>query len=238
MAVVGQPIQKRRGHLGVAEDAGPFAEAQVGGDDHAGVLVELGEQMEQQRPAGLAERQVAELVQDEQVHVHQPVRDLPGLAGGLLGFQRVNQLHRRLEAHPFAVPLDGLDAQRRGQVRLARARPADEHHVVRGLGELRRVQFAHQRLIDCAGLEVEAGQIAVRREARRRHLVRDGAHVALSAFGVQQLFDQLLGFQRRVAAVRHQLGPVGRHAVQLERLQPRDDLGAHERASCGLRSAS
>ena len=41
VAVVREPVEQRRGHLGVAEDAGPFAEAQVGGDDHAGVLVEF-----------------------------------------------------------------------------------------------------------------------------------------------------------------------------------------------------
>jgi hypothetical protein len=51
MAVVGEAIEERGGHLGVAEDGGPFAEAQVGGDDDAGALVELAEQMEQQSSA-------------------------------------------------------------------------------------------------------------------------------------------------------------------------------------------
>ena len=31
--------------LGVAEHTGPFCEAQVGGDDHAGFLIQLAEQM-------------------------------------------------------------------------------------------------------------------------------------------------------------------------------------------------
>jgi len=43
-----QAIEQRGGHLGVAEDAGPFAEAQVGGDDDAGSLVELTQQVEEQ----------------------------------------------------------------------------------------------------------------------------------------------------------------------------------------------
>ena len=42
VAVVGQPIQQGGGHLGVAEHARPFGEAQVGGDHHAGVFVQLG----------------------------------------------------------------------------------------------------------------------------------------------------------------------------------------------------
>ena len=48
VAAVGEPIEQGRGHLGVTEDRCPFAEAQVGGDDHAGPLVEFAEKMEQQ----------------------------------------------------------------------------------------------------------------------------------------------------------------------------------------------
>lgn len=48
VAVVREAVQQGRGHLGVAEDAAPLAEAQVGGDDNAGVLVKLGQQVEQQ----------------------------------------------------------------------------------------------------------------------------------------------------------------------------------------------
>lgn len=36
----GQPIRQRSGHLGVAKRAIPFREAEVGGDDHASVLVQ------------------------------------------------------------------------------------------------------------------------------------------------------------------------------------------------------
>ncbi len=39
VAVVRDPIEQGGDHLGVAEDAGPFGEAQVGGDGDAGVLV-------------------------------------------------------------------------------------------------------------------------------------------------------------------------------------------------------
>ena len=53
MAVMCQPVEQRRGHLGVAEDGGPFPEGQVGGDDHRGALVELADQMEEALAAGL-----------------------------------------------------------------------------------------------------------------------------------------------------------------------------------------
>jgi len=48
MAVVGEAIQQRSGHLGVPKHAGPFREVQIGGDHHAGPLVQPGQQMEEQ----------------------------------------------------------------------------------------------------------------------------------------------------------------------------------------------
>jgi hypothetical protein len=51
VAAVGQAIEECGGHLGVPKDGGPFAEAQVRGDDDAGAFVELAQQMEEQRAA-------------------------------------------------------------------------------------------------------------------------------------------------------------------------------------------
>jgi hypothetical protein len=89
-------------------------------------------------------------------------------------------------------------------MRLAGPRTADEDDVVRGLGEGRAVELAHQRFIDGAAAELEAGQVAVRAEARRLHLVGDQAHRALGPFGLQQLVHQRFGVQRSVAAMREQ----------------------------------
>ena len=41
VAVMGEAIEQGGCHLGVAEHPGPLAEAQIGGDDGAGALVEL-----------------------------------------------------------------------------------------------------------------------------------------------------------------------------------------------------
>jgi hypothetical protein len=49
--MVRQPVEQGGGHLGVAEDAGPFGEAEIGGDGDAGPFVKLAEQVEQQGPA-------------------------------------------------------------------------------------------------------------------------------------------------------------------------------------------
>ena len=49
VAMMREPVEQRGCHLCIAEDAGPFAEAEIGRDDDAGALVEFAQQMEEQR---------------------------------------------------------------------------------------------------------------------------------------------------------------------------------------------
>ena len=64
---MGQPVEQRGCHLGVAEDAGPFAEGEVGGDDDGSPFVESADQMEEQLAAGLSEGQITQLVEHDEV---------------------------------------------------------------------------------------------------------------------------------------------------------------------------
>jgi hypothetical protein len=49
MASVGESVQERRRHFRVTEDAGPFTKAQIGRNYDTGSLVELGQQVKEQR---------------------------------------------------------------------------------------------------------------------------------------------------------------------------------------------
>ena len=51
IAMVRDAVEQRGGHFRIAEDGGPLAEGQVGGDDDRGLLVELADEVEQQLPA-------------------------------------------------------------------------------------------------------------------------------------------------------------------------------------------
>src|SRR5271154_4223803 len=126
VAAVGKTIEQRGRHLRVAEHGGPLAEAEVRRDDDAGALVELAQQMEEQGPAGGAERQVAKLVEDDEIGVDEPRRDLAGFALKLLLFESVDEFDGGEEPYALAVMLDGLDADCRGQMRLPPARTADQ----------------------------------------------------------------------------------------------------------------
>ena len=62
VAAMCEAIEKRCGHFCVTEDRRPFGEAQVRGDDDAGALVKLAQEVEEQGTARSAERQVSQLV--------------------------------------------------------------------------------------------------------------------------------------------------------------------------------
>ena len=66
-----EAIEQGGGHLGIAEDAGPFSEGEIGRDDDRGSLIEKADQVEQQLAAGLGERQIAQLVEDDEVEARE-----------------------------------------------------------------------------------------------------------------------------------------------------------------------
>jgi hypothetical protein len=77
--------------------------------------------MEEQSTSGSAERQVAEFVEDDEVGIGEPPRNLAGLPLVLFLFEGVDEFDGGEEPDALAVMLDGVDADCRGQMRLARA---------------------------------------------------------------------------------------------------------------------
>ena len=105
--MVGEAIEQCGRHLGIAEDAGPFAERQVGGDDDRGALVEPADQMEEQLPASLGEGQIAEFIEDDEVEPGEVVGDPALFAATMLGLQAVDQIDNVVEAAARAVADQG-----------------------------------------------------------------------------------------------------------------------------------
>ena len=64
--VVEQAVEQRGGDDGIAEDLAPFGEAAVGGQDHGALLVAGVDELEEQIAAAGDDRQVADLVDDQQ----------------------------------------------------------------------------------------------------------------------------------------------------------------------------
>ena len=84
----------------ITEHARPFAEGKVGGDDDRGALIEPADQMEQQLPAGLSERQIAQFVENDEVEAGEIVGQASLTAGASLIFETVDQIDNGVEPPP------------------------------------------------------------------------------------------------------------------------------------------
>jgi hypothetical protein len=69
--VVEQPVQQRRGDDRIAEHLAPFGEAAVGCQDHGTLLAAGVDELEEAVAVARRDRQIADLVDDEQVRALQ-----------------------------------------------------------------------------------------------------------------------------------------------------------------------
>src|SRR5258708_15651556 len=153
-AVVSQTVEQWSGHFGVAEHAGPFAEREIGGDDDGRALVEPADEVEQELAAGLSERQVAELVEDDEVHPGQMLGDttLPSVSG--LDLQAIDEVDHVVEASA-GTGSDAASGNSDGQMGLAGTGAADQHGVALLGDEAAAGEVIDQRLVDRCALELE-----------------------------------------------------------------------------------
>jgi len=128
IAVVRQAIEERGRHFGVCEDTGPFSKGQVGGDDDRGALVKPADEVEQELAAGLCERQIAEFIEDDEVHAGQVIGKptLTNIAG--FGFEPIDEIDDVMEAAACAIA-DAATRDGNGEMGLAGAGPADQHGI-------------------------------------------------------------------------------------------------------------
>ena len=87
VGAVGEAVDDGLGQPGVGEDLGPLAERQVGGDDQRAAFVALGEDLEDELGGAVGQREVAELVEDDELGAGVAADDSGELAArsGLLG---------------------------------------------------------------------------------------------------------------------------------------------------------
>ena len=153
--MIRQPIEQRAGEPLAAEDAGLFLERQVRRDDGRAAFVALAENLEEQLRAGLRERHIAELIDNEE------------LDGSDLGLEleqtplvaRLHQLMdvagRREEADGEAALTSG-EAEPQTDMRLARAGITQSNYVVAGDDIFAAEEFESERLVERRdGSEIE-----------------------------------------------------------------------------------
>src|SRR5947209_5512759 len=110
--------------------------------------------MKEQLAAGLSERQVAELVETNEVHAGEVFSEPPLRADAAVGVQPIEEVDGSVEAAPGAAA-DAGPRNRYGQMRLAGAGSTDQHSVALFGGKVAARQMADQRLVDRCPGEVE-----------------------------------------------------------------------------------
>jgi hypothetical protein len=170
--------------------------------------------MEEQGAAGRAERQVAEFVEDAEVGAGEAPRDLSGLSLKLFLFEGVDELDGGEEPDALAVALDGLDADRSGEMRLARAGAADQDDIVGVSQEFAAMELTRERLVDLTAGEVEAGEIAIVRKASGLELIGRRSDLPVGRLRLQELLQDRRRGLEGWGALLGQLADGLCHAVQ------------------------
>ena len=88
MAVMQQPVDERSGHDLVAQNLAPLLEAFIGGQHSGCALIAPVDELEEEHGAGLTDRQVADLVDDQERGIGEDLEAASQLAGGLGFFER------------------------------------------------------------------------------------------------------------------------------------------------------
>src|SRR5271166_1925137 len=228
VTVMGEAIEERRGHLWVSEHARPFTEGEIGRDEDRGALVEPADEVEEELAAGLGERQVAELVEDDEVHAGEIIGDPALPPRARLGLELVDEIDGGEEA---AAPSGADAASRDGDhpVRLAGSCSTYKHGVALLGDEAAAGEIANERLVDRSALEHEVVEVFGERQPGGGDLILDRPRLLFRDLGVQEVADEALRLVLALERGRERLIVGGLHAVELQRAHHVEDFGPFHR---------
>ena len=156
-----EPVDDCQGHGGIVENLRPIGEGEIGGDRQRGVFIELADLATRHLPcavvdqplaAGLAERQIAGFVDDDEIEAQEFFAEPAAPSGRLFLLQLIDRIDGIEEAPPGA---GAHDRRGHGDAQMGFARAvfvkslaADEYRVAPGVEEGARGGFAHEACID------------------------------------------------------------------------------------------
>jgi len=225
VAVVGQAIQQRAGHLGVDKDAWPFAEGEIGRHNDGGALIELADQIEQQLPAGLGEGEIAEFIEHDEVFADEIFRDPSLPSAARFGLEPIDEIDGVVEAATFAGA-NAITGDGDGQMCLSGAGSADQDAVALFDEKVALGEIAHEALVDRRAGELEVVEIFGQEKLGDRDLVFDRARLLFADFGLQKIADDARRLMLSLDTGRHDLIIGGLHSIELEFAHQFEDLGS------------
>jgi hypothetical protein len=107
IAVMREPVEHGGCHFCMTKYLWPVCEGEIGCDDDRGVFVKLADQVEQELGTGLAKRQIAQFVDDDEVVAQQFFDDFSASSCGFFLLEAVDEVDEIEEAAAGFGPDDG-----------------------------------------------------------------------------------------------------------------------------------
>lgn len=168
VATVGEAVEQGGRHAFALEDLVPLAEREIAGDEQAGPFLAIGEDLKQQFGAGAGERQITQLVADQQLGLIELREEAFELVVFLCFFEPTDQHGGGEEAHAASLTAGG-QAERDGKVRFSRAWLAEQHAVGVLIDPLAARQFEDLLLVE-RGQDAEVIGVEILLHGKRRLL--------------------------------------------------------------------
>jgi len=181
--------------------------------------------MEQELAARLSEWQIAEFIENDEVHAGQVIGEptLTSVTG--LGLEPIDEIDHVVEPTAGAGS-DAASGNGDSKMRLAGAGPADQHGVALLCNEAAVGEVIYERLVDRRALELEVIEVFGERQLGDGELVLDRARLLLIDLGVEQIADDPLRLMLAFDSGGHDLVEGSLHAVELEFAHEIEELSA------------
>src|SRR4051794_170266 len=236
LGVVDEPVDHRGGDDVVAEDLAPAAERLVAGDDQARAFVAARDEHEHQIRGLRVERDVADLVDDQQRDPLQASEFVVEAALALRVGEERDPFGRGPERDAMAGQASA-DPESDAQVGLAGAGRAQQDHVLLAGQEVELPEVQHAVAADRRlEAEVELLQGLSGREAGRLDAALAAVAVAAVDLGLEQRGGELLKAPLLLAGAAGELGQRPRGGRRLERPEQVRELRARSGHAINRRS--
>jgi hypothetical protein len=173
----------------------------------------------------LGEGQIAEFIEDDEVHPGEVVGEpaLAAVAG--LGLEPVDEIDHIVEPPADTGP-DAASGDGYGQMGLTGAGSADQNGITLLGDKVAASQVVDQRLVDRRALELEVVEVFGEWQLGDGELVLDRARLLLTDLGIEQIADDALRFVLAFDGRSHDLVEGGLHAIELELAHEIEELGS------------
>src|SRR5277367_4159759 len=165
--------------------------------------------------AGLAEREIAEFVDDDEIIAQQILGEPPAAAGSFLLFELIDEIDQIEETSPGAGANDRR-SHADTKMSFARACAANEDRVAFGVEESAGGEFANLAFIDRRIREDKLVDVLEDRKLRGDDPIADRASLSVGALGADQAGDERIEFVAPGKTLAGDLVEAGAHAIQFE----------------------